>query len=110
MAHSCPECGLICHCGGDIDDCCFEGTPEERACGHCPIDGYDDDEPDFTSDPDDPTHPGWQPMAAMNSMQHLIAAQRCENGHHCRCRFEVTPTDILQNSGDCCVHGEGRVR
>ena len=32
--HACPECGLRCHCGGDIDDipfevndfcsCCFE--------------------------------------------------------------------------------------
>lgn len=46
MAHTCPECGMLCHCGGDIDDCEFDGTPEQDRCGHC--DGeedrpYDDD-------------------------------------------------------------------
>lgn len=35
MAHSCPECGMLCHCGGDIDDCEFDGTPEQMRCGHC---------------------------------------------------------------------------
>jgi hypothetical protein len=27
MAHTCPSCGSICYCNGDIDDCCndFEG-------------------------------------------------------------------------------------
>lgn len=44
MAHSCPECGQMCYCGGDFDDCCFDGTPEEMACTHCPIDGSDDDD------------------------------------------------------------------
>ena len=24
MAHECPECGMICHCLGDIDDIMFE--------------------------------------------------------------------------------------
>lgn len=58
MAHSCPECGQVCYCGGDIDDCCFEGTPEEAACTHCPLDGEDDDddgEDDDTADDDDVT-------------------------------------------------------
>ena len=35
MAHPCPVCGLTCHCGGDIDDCCFEGTRFELLCKHC---------------------------------------------------------------------------
>jgi hypothetical protein len=52
MAHSCPECGQVCYCGGDIDDCCFSGTVEESRCMHCPIDGYDDD-PDDDYPPDE---------------------------------------------------------
>lgn len=51
MAHSCQECGLTCHCGGDIDDCCFDGTPEALACLHC--DEFDDDDDDEWDD-DDP--------------------------------------------------------
>lgn len=43
MAHSCPECGSLCFCGGDIDDCQFEGTPEEKACNHC-LDKWEDDD------------------------------------------------------------------
>ena len=35
MAHECPECGLICHCGGDIGDCVFYGTDYENRCTHC---------------------------------------------------------------------------
>lgn len=31
MAHECPECYCLCHCGGDIDDCDF-GESEE--CTH----------------------------------------------------------------------------
>jgi hypothetical protein len=42
MAHECPNCGMICHCGGDIDDICFSGTSEEFGCTHC--DGDDTEE------------------------------------------------------------------
>jgi hypothetical protein len=48
MAHSCPDCYQMCYCGGDIDDCCFDGTPEELACGHCL--GRDDDDDDGYDD------------------------------------------------------------
>lgn len=41
MAHECSECGQVCYCGGDIDDCLFNGTPEELHCRHC--DDRDDD-------------------------------------------------------------------
>lgn len=35
MAHECPICYMNCHCGGDIDDMCFNGTKEEMMCTHC---------------------------------------------------------------------------
>ena len=35
MAHTCPDCGLRCHCGGDVDDCEFDGTREQLRCDHC---------------------------------------------------------------------------
>ena len=35
MAHTCPDCGLICYCNGDIDDCLFGNTADEDACDHC---------------------------------------------------------------------------
>jgi hypothetical protein len=44
MAHNCPECSLLCHCGGDIDDLVFEGTKYEAQCVHC------DDEDDRSLD------------------------------------------------------------
>lgn len=58
MAHDCPECYTRCHCGGDIDDICFEGTPEEFGCTHCPIDGdpwEDDDSAYWDGDMEDET-------------------------------------------------------
>lgn len=56
MAHSCPVCGNYCTCGGDIDDCEFDNTPEQMACTCCEesfIDGsgdeleFDDEQNDF---------------------------------------------------------------
>lgn len=34
MAHSCPDCDQLCHCGGDIDDCELDLRPSE-GCSHC---------------------------------------------------------------------------
>lgn len=53
--HRCPECGQACYCGGDIDDCQFDGTAEEARCGHCPDEWdegewHDEDERDYTDD------------------------------------------------------------
>lgn len=42
MAHECPECYQHCRCGGDIDDCEFQGTLEQMYCTHC--DDSDDDD------------------------------------------------------------------
>lgn len=51
MAHSCPECGSACYCGGDIDDLFFEGTRAEALCTCCDgkeesgFEGYDEEDP-----------------------------------------------------------------
>lgn len=35
MAHSCPDCGCLCHCGGDIDDIDFGDDSEDAMnCTH----------------------------------------------------------------------------
>ena len=49
MAHECQECGMTCHCGGDIDDICFSGTTYEARCTHC-----DGNEEDFDMQPISP--------------------------------------------------------
>ena len=47
MAHSCPDCGMACYCGGDIDDCLLDETEAANTCIHC--------EPaNFIQDEDDP--------------------------------------------------------
>ena len=46
MAHECPECGYLCHCGGDIDDISF-GESDECTCCINKVDDdneYEDDE------------------------------------------------------------------
>jgi hypothetical protein len=44
MAHSCPDCGQACYCGGDIGVILLDGTDEQEACTHCPCPRDDDDE------------------------------------------------------------------
>ena len=50
MAHTCPNCGMTCHCGGDIDDICF-GEADEF-CSHCECGDYDFFEEEPEIDPD----------------------------------------------------------
>ena len=55
MAHECPECGQMCYCGRDIDDCLLNLEEDVVHCTHCPYDGGDsdhDDEP-YEDNPDD---------------------------------------------------------
>lgn len=49
MAHHCPTCNAVCHCGGDDDDQELEDTLAELNCTHCP----DDDDDGFEFDDDD---------------------------------------------------------
>lgn len=41
MAHECPNCGINCHCGGDIDDICFDQPT--HYCTHCEGDEEDEE-------------------------------------------------------------------
>lgn len=43
MAHSCPECGMTCHCGGDIDDINFGESDQYCSCCDRDDDGEDSD-------------------------------------------------------------------
>lgn len=50
MAHTCPDCGCQCYCGGDIDDVLLEDRDAENHCTHClvrVVDDPDDWEGDF---------------------------------------------------------------
>ena len=45
MAHECPDCGMVCYCGGDLDDCCNNFEEDVMHCFHnCPQDSYDENE------------------------------------------------------------------
>ena len=44
---------MLCHCGGDIDDCEFDGTPEQMRCGHC-ADRDDNDSEEYDEPPMQP--------------------------------------------------------
>jgi hypothetical protein len=47
MAHTCPECGCLCFCNGDIDDI---DMGEDINCKHwrqCEVDDDDDDDFDY---------------------------------------------------------------
>ena len=48
MAHECPDCYMVCYCGGDIDDIEFDHGPS----GGCRCDCYKDagDDGDFDED------------------------------------------------------------
>ena len=48
MAHECPECGMVCHCNGDIDDLIFSEGPEADRCICC--DGDDEEDEDYTEE------------------------------------------------------------
>lgn len=51
MAHSCPECDSVCHCGGDIDDVILEEG--EATCTHCDDQESEYEEWDDWEDEDD---------------------------------------------------------
>ena len=34
MAHECPECGQMCYCNGDVDDCCNNFSKDQMDCQH----------------------------------------------------------------------------
>jgi len=50
MAHTCPECGQICHCNGDIDDLCLELEEDITSCNHWTICNPDEDDTEDEND------------------------------------------------------------
>lgn len=91
MAHECPECGMVCYCGGDIDDCEFngEGSGQETCTHKCDIGGGECDgwEPEDRDMPEQLTmacgYPGCcMPGAHFPSECHnahdIEEAMRCE--------------------------------
>lgn len=47
MAHTCPICGAICYCSGDIDDILIDAEDDVLGCTHCnEYDDFDDYEID----------------------------------------------------------------
>lgn len=55
MAHTCPDCGCLCHCGGDIDDIDFgEDCEAADKCTHY-LTGDCADPDDFHGLGDEPT-------------------------------------------------------
>lgn len=59
MAHTCPDCGQMCYCNGDVDDIDWgEASPEANACTHfkqCEEEYDNGEEDDFNPEdwPDD---------------------------------------------------------
>jgi hypothetical protein len=53
MAHTCPECGSICYCGGDIDDAEIPDDEAEENCTCCLDDSDDGDDYDDLDDSED---------------------------------------------------------
>ncbi len=78
MAHTCPECGMLCHCGGDIDDCEFDGTPEQDRCGHCDEDKPrpHDDDPTEAEDDRQFSEPIKQTTSAPNDQAERLPAKK----------------------------------
>ena len=34
MAHECPDCGQVCYCNGDVDDCVNNFSRDQLNCSH----------------------------------------------------------------------------
>ena len=60
MAHTCPECGQCCYCGGDIDDCCHDMPDDVARCTHCPPFGEGDDDDEWEPWDDEPNYGNMQ--------------------------------------------------
>lgn len=51
MSHDCPDCGQVCFCGGDIDDCCHNLPRYVMNCTHWKICETEYDEDDYDYEP-----------------------------------------------------------
>lgn len=49
MAHECPDCYMMCYCGGDIDDLLLNYEDDVVGCTHCLGKVDEDDYEEFDS-------------------------------------------------------------
>lgn len=49
MAHECPDCGQVCYCRSDIDDCLFNFDEDVDGCTHCLYGDSDEDRENWDS-------------------------------------------------------------
>jgi hypothetical protein len=55
MSHECPDCGELCFCNGDIDDCCLNTNDSLINCTHykkCGDEDMQTGHEDWEIDPD----------------------------------------------------------
>jgi hypothetical protein len=65
MAHECPDCGQVCYCGGDLDDCELNLWADQMRCTHYEQCGRDED--DWPDDDGEEYAAPWQNRAAARS-------------------------------------------
>lgn len=62
MSHECPDCGELCFCGSDIDDCMNNLEKDVMNCTHeCAPESEDDDCFEHTNDWNHPVLPVSEP-------------------------------------------------
>lgn len=78
MAHTCPDCGQLCMCNGDIDDICFGDV---AWCIHYRDCDYDDDDwyGDFEDEYD---YCDCKYCNCFNRTEHGITCPNCLSGAH----------------------------
>lgn len=75
MAHSCPECYQVCHCGGDIDDLLLDEDDAVNRCNHCDGSDADDDDEWGCCYPGECCMPGEHMRHECHTAEDLIAHQ-----------------------------------
>jgi hypothetical protein len=64
---------MLCHCGGDIDDCRFDDTDEQNACTHCDADDGENGDEWGCCYPDKCCMPGEHMKSECHTADDLIA-------------------------------------
>jgi hypothetical protein len=64
---------MLCHCGGDIDDCRFDDTDEQNACTHCYADDGDNGDEWGCCYPDKCCMPGEHMKSECHTAEDFIA-------------------------------------
>jgi hypothetical protein len=71
---------MLCHCGGDIDDCRFDDTDEQNACTHCYADDGDNGDEWGCCYPGTCCMPGEHMKSECHTAEDLIAQTEGDSG------------------------------